>query len=91
MKELIVQRPLIDFFFDKDFDKQNPKSMYSRSITPWGGSLRNETVAAAVLAGTVKENSDDYKEMVEEGDQKGVDSIIREQFIMDHLYDQMER
>jgi len=89
LKDLTMTKPLVDFFFDQGFSKGNLKSMYSRSITTWGGPLHNSTIEEAVERGDLRTDDDDYKEYLD-GDQKEVDRTVRKAFIMEHLYDEME-
>jgi hypothetical protein len=43
MLELDTKRGLVEFGFDSDFSRANPKSKYSRLIITWGGPLNNVT------------------------------------------------
>ncbi|GMH55303.1 hypothetical protein TrLO_g5119 [Triparma laevis f. longispina] len=44
MKDLPSQAFLVDFFFDAEFTKENPVTMFSRSITFWGAPVLGVTV-----------------------------------------------
>merc|ERR1711933_411500 len=63
--KLDTKRGLVDFGYDKNFDVDNPVSMFSRAILTWGGPLNITDSEGNVVTYVVDENDERDEDEIE--------------------------